>query len=387
MTSADSRSPMQPHAHLTPEDAVERVLQAPVDLSAADADCAVCAERLTQAADDVRRVRGAWIDATDARSEHLAQTILQRTTREDLSWRGDSREVLRYLRGRLSASPALRLLAASLLLHLLAMPVLAVALVWQLREAPRGLVLSIEPPVAETLPIHEVPIEPRRDVTRDPDGLFGDLPTAVDASDLDEARAAQARTSPDGASVASRATAPRAISADRLAQARRLLLRDGAPARAATRGEPALADYVERALAARSRRLRLEGFDATLEAPAAAAPWIAAALWTEFLLDDWAIRGRPDARLAGALRRLETALLPSSSAGGDLPADIALVEHALNRARSYGASVRSKLEPSEALPAFDAGWFRALEAARGALAAPSTQTEAWIAWGRDFARQ
>lgn len=381
MTASDVRSAMEPHSHLTPEDAVERVLQAPSDLSATDADCPVCAERLSQAADDVRRVRGAWLDATadgardDARAEQLAQAILSRTTREDLSWRGDSREVLRYLRGRLAASPALRLLAASLLLHLLAMPVLAVALVWQMREAPRGLLLSIEPPVADALPIHEVPIEPRRELSRDPDGLFGELPTAVDAQDLSQpepARSNSSATAPSGSSTAS----------DRLAQARRLLLRDGAPARSATRGEPSTADYVERALAARSRRLRLEGFDATLEAPTANAPLVEAALWAEFLLDDWVIRGRPDARLAGALRRLEAAPPPAGSS-----ADAALVAHALSRARSYGASVRSESTPAEALPAFDAAWFRSLEAARGVLAGPSTQTAAWIAWGRDFARR
>ena len=57
--------------------------------------------------------------------EELAQEVLARTTREDLTWRGDLRLLGGYLRGRLRASAWLRVAAASLLVHLVALPVLA----------------------------------------------------------------------------------------------------------------------------------------------------------------------------------------------------------------------------------------------------------------------
>ena len=55
----------------------------------------------------------------------LVERILSRTTREDLSWRGDLALYGRHLRSRLASSLWLRLAAASLLLHLIALPALA----------------------------------------------------------------------------------------------------------------------------------------------------------------------------------------------------------------------------------------------------------------------
>jgi len=55
----------------------------------------------------------------------LERRVLRRTTREDVSWRGDLRLVGGFLRTRLRSSVLLRVVAASLLVHLAALPVLA----------------------------------------------------------------------------------------------------------------------------------------------------------------------------------------------------------------------------------------------------------------------
>lgn len=77
---------------------------------------------------DVRRMRSALrgVDHGQmARASDLSQHILAQTTGEDLSWRGDLRLVGRYLRIGWISSPILRVAAASLLFHLVALPVLA----------------------------------------------------------------------------------------------------------------------------------------------------------------------------------------------------------------------------------------------------------------------
>jgi hypothetical protein len=77
---------------------------------------------------DVQRMRSALrgVDRGQvARASDLSQRILSQTTGEDLSWRGDLRLVGRYLRTGLVSSPVLRVAAASLLFHLVALPVLA----------------------------------------------------------------------------------------------------------------------------------------------------------------------------------------------------------------------------------------------------------------------
>lgn len=57
--------------------------------------------------------------------EDLQQRILASTTREDVSWRGDLGVFGGFLRHRLHASVLLRVVAASLLIHVAALPVLA----------------------------------------------------------------------------------------------------------------------------------------------------------------------------------------------------------------------------------------------------------------------
>ncbi len=90
----------------------------------------------------------------------LVSRILGNTTREDLGWRGDVGLLGQFVRARWRSSVALRLAAASLLLHLLALPVLAFLV---LREEPRAKTFQtgVELP-AETLPIAAE--EPERDL-------------------------------------------------------------------------------------------------------------------------------------------------------------------------------------------------------------------------------
>ncbi len=67
-----------------------------------------------------REAANAPVDTADVVARSLAVS-----TQEDLSWRGDARDLNRFLRDRLRSSAALRLAAASLLLHLAALPVVA----------------------------------------------------------------------------------------------------------------------------------------------------------------------------------------------------------------------------------------------------------------------
>lgn len=84
--------------------------------------------------------------SASARSEApLVESILARTTREDLSWRGDVRVWREFLERRLRRSPALRVAAALLMVQLLLAPGVLAFLV--LRPAPERpeVRLGIEP--------------------------------------------------------------------------------------------------------------------------------------------------------------------------------------------------------------------------------------------------
>ena len=95
--------------------------------------------------------------------------VLARTTREDLSWRGDLRLWREFLGARLKASPALRLVAASLALHLVATPALAWWILHE-REEPRAFTLHIELPselpFVDELPPPEEPADELRTAAR-----------------------------------------------------------------------------------------------------------------------------------------------------------------------------------------------------------------------------
>ena len=68
---------------------------------------------------------------------HLVERSLNNSTRQDLSWRGDVIDTARFLRDRLRASAVLRLAAASLLLHIAALPVVALYVLIDEPEVPR----------------------------------------------------------------------------------------------------------------------------------------------------------------------------------------------------------------------------------------------------------
>lgn len=106
------------------------------------------------------RCRGALAPAVDAkqlgRTRHLVRRILSDTTREDLSWRGDLRLVAGYVGARLRASAALRVIAASLVLHLLGLPLLAWA-GW-LRPEPSGSRILVEAPRRDPFSTYDEPL-------------------------------------------------------------------------------------------------------------------------------------------------------------------------------------------------------------------------------------
>jgi len=106
------------------------------------------ADEQARLASELARVREALRGRAFARPRDEARfvdAVLARTTREDLSWRGDLRLLRAFLGERLRASPALRLVAASLALHLVAAPALAW---WMLHERPaeRAFTLHVELP-------------------------------------------------------------------------------------------------------------------------------------------------------------------------------------------------------------------------------------------------
>lgn len=131
------------------------------------------ARRLAELEEFLGRLRGAC-DRADAlhaeREGSLVERVLARTTREDLSWRGDLRLLRGWVAGRLRASPVLRVLAASLLVHLLALPILA----WYgfVREGAEQPSIRVEPPPLPPFeeagdeglaPVTELPAEPELD--------------------------------------------------------------------------------------------------------------------------------------------------------------------------------------------------------------------------------
>lgn len=162
------------HRHLSQDELLDRLLGwSPAGLELRSA-CALCASAEDELAAFLARSR----DSRSASSvEGLPETalvarILARTTREDLGWRGDLGVLAGFVRQRLSASRALRLLAASLAVHLLVLPLCA-WLALRPEPAERALRVRLEPPVP-SLP--DVPEEPLRAL----EPLFPPEPEAVE---------------------------------------------------------------------------------------------------------------------------------------------------------------------------------------------------------------
>ena len=97
-------------------------------------------ERLAELGALVSKARSASVspraEQTEARLCELTEKILARTTREDLSWRGDLSVYGRFLRRRLAGSGWLQVAAASLLVHLIALPALAIYVFVSSQPAP-----------------------------------------------------------------------------------------------------------------------------------------------------------------------------------------------------------------------------------------------------------
>lgn len=107
--------------------------------------------------DDLRA--GGRLDEVQLHSDaaRVAEAVLDRTVREDLGWRGDLRLVRGFVRRRLRSSLLLRVAAASLLVHLVALPVLAVYRVITAEPERDGFIVDFEKP--GELPFAEAPEE------------------------------------------------------------------------------------------------------------------------------------------------------------------------------------------------------------------------------------
>lgn len=111
-------------------------------------------------------------------SAGLASQVLARTTREDLSWRGDVDLIVNHLRRRIAESGWMKLAAASLLLHLLALPALAIYMLVAEPKQPEIGFIRAEDYYPEGFP------EQVEDPVQD---LGTDVPEGGPATDLDEA--------------------------------------------------------------------------------------------------------------------------------------------------------------------------------------------------------
>jgi hypothetical protein len=80
--------------------------------------------------------------ASDA--QRLADHVISNTVREDLGWRGDLRLVRGFMARRMRSSLVLRFAAASLLVHLVALPVIAAYRVWKSEEAAPTIFVEFE---------------------------------------------------------------------------------------------------------------------------------------------------------------------------------------------------------------------------------------------------
>ena len=114
----------------SPEDRIEELLSStslPPDASDADRELHVFLHACREAEQADRNVNTA----------QLIERTLNSSTRQDLSWRGDVMDTARFFRDRLRASAVLRLAAASLLLHVAALPVVALYVLTEEPEVPR----------------------------------------------------------------------------------------------------------------------------------------------------------------------------------------------------------------------------------------------------------
>jgi hypothetical protein len=118
---------MSSHEHLLDADLLAVLLAARPerDTLALLRACPVCGPELAELERDIAHMRSALAESAPAVPAQFAARVLAHTTREDLGLLEDARLILAFVGARLRSSRALRVAAASLLLHLLALPVLA----------------------------------------------------------------------------------------------------------------------------------------------------------------------------------------------------------------------------------------------------------------------
>jgi hypothetical protein len=243
---------------------------------------------------DDAHVTSAW---STRRELQLVNRILQRTTREDLGWRGELRLVSSYFADRLGGSRALRVLAASLLLHLLAGPFFAWWIYRETREPEYtiGYISAEDYAFAEDETPEPVP-EELEEVVLDPDELDPGPP------------------------------------AERIENAVRLARFQLCTRRLAVSVPPGEAVSAEiRLLAARSRWIDERLWPSFLDDPQTLerADLVQVALLTDLLLDRWILSGERASLTSAALERLERELARGASSES-------LAGVALARARAYG---------------------------------------------------
>jgi hypothetical protein len=260
------------------------------------------ARRLAELERFVTRCRAAserFEELGAGRRRHLVERVLASTTREDLSWRGDLRLFGRFALQRLRTSPALRLAAASLLVHLLALPVVAWYGLSRL-EAERETTIRFE----RLLPV-ETEVEETGETLPELDA------EAPDPLDLE--------LEPAGRD-------PELYVENSLSWARLQQTRPLPPAPPAAEDEGRAAELL------RARWAVLGGEEPAAVSPAPpadGAPLALRALWAELLLDRALRSGEAPAGLARTLGELGADRL-SQEPGGVLAAA------ALARAESYG---------------------------------------------------
>lgn len=261
------------------------------------------------------------------RERDFRARVLSRTTRQDPSWRGDVRILLDFLARRMESSPALRLVAAALVLHLVAFPVVAL-MAWRSR-----------PPAPEPRITFELP-------TESPFAEPEETPETPWAPAVAAARRAEAIE-------------------NAIARARFALPRVEVPESAPADAPPAPVRWLER----RAAGLR------THEWPAAelarGATLLERALAVEVALDAWLWTG--EGAPAAALEHLRAALAEAPDVAG---AELAAL--ALDRGRAYG--LLDGEAPPEAGEPCSPAWRAAL--ARDGDAAGLAASPTWQAWCR-----
>jgi len=253
----------------------------------------------------------------------LVGRVLANTTRLDLSWRGELRLLTGFVRERLHSSVALRVVAASLILHLAALPALALWMGARAQKAP--VQISFEP--AESLPnvIDELPLAE----SAGPEAP-GDGPAIYGAREADNA----------------------------LRRARYVLSRAAGPGLP----EPQPQDSLERnLLLGRSGFLRDRSWQTWWNESErwSTASALARVLWVELLLDAYVLENRSGTLLGLALAELEAAAAGPASA----PAQRELRRMVLQRAYAYGLRPWPTAPgPNNVPEPLSSGWLQALQA-------------------------